>query len=160
MARKVSHHRNILSKEPIKMKDIQPGNIIEFTYSGKNIYDTKPMVFVLADRGMAKSGMKSTKKLKVGKSGILHGINVSYMKEHVVHRLLEETNFKKLKYYSLYEKAFRTYNTKKMNMIKLVEFKKEAVSTETKVIEKKEKRIDDSISRTESKQKKIMKDEN
>ena len=103
--RKVSHHTRIVSKKQMSIGSVQPGSIIEFRYSGEDIYDTKPLVFVLFSKGK-----------------ILTGINIGYMKEYKVRRLLEETNFKKLKYYSLYEDSFRTYSISKIKMVKLVEY--------------------------------------
>ena len=75
------------------------------------------------------------------KGKILTGININYMKEYLVQRLLEEKNFKKLQYYKLYEHALRTYKISKMSMIKLVEYKIDAVSGEEKVKEKKRKDV-------------------
>ena len=117
--RKVSHHKRITSKTGTTFVDIRPGQIIEFKYRNKNNdnYDKKPMVFILQKT-----------------SNILNGININYMKEYKVQRLLEETNFKNLKYYSLYEDFFRTYSRSQIKRINIVEY-------ETK----KEQRIDNRI---------------
>ena len=40
----------------------------------------------------------------------------------IIENLLEEKDFKKLRYYSLYEKAFRTYKVSNISMTKLVEY--------------------------------------
>ena len=45
-----------------------------------------------------------------------------YLKESVIENLLEETNWRKLRYYSLYEKAFRTYKVSKVSMPKLIQY--------------------------------------
>ena len=103
MPRKVSHNKNIFPK--INKRYIS-GDIIEFVYKSDDIYDNKPIVFVL----------NKTSKM-------ITGININYINEYKVSLLLEERNFKKLKYYNYYEKAFRTYSTKKMSMIKVLEFK-------------------------------------
>ena len=103
--RKINHSRRILSKERINVSNIEFSDIVEFNYKSKNVYDRKPMVFVLSIKGK-----------------ILNGINISYLKESVIENLLEEKDFKKLRYYSLYEKAFRTYKVSNISMTKLVEY--------------------------------------
>ena len=108
--RKVSHHNRILSKTRTSIGAVKMGDIIEFTYRGKDIYDRKPIVFVLNTTGK-----------------VLNGINIGYMKEYKVMKLLEEKDFKKLKNYSLYEDSFRTYVKSKIRYIKLVEYRTEKV---------------------------------
>ena len=103
--RKINHSRRILSKKRTSVSKIGFHDIVEFKYNSDNIYDKKPMVFVLSKKGK-----------------ILNGINISYLKESVIENLLEETNFKKLRYYSLYEKAFRTYKVSNISMTKLIEY--------------------------------------
>ena len=103
--RKINHSRRILSKERINVSKIEFSDIVEFNYKSKNVYDRKPMVFVLSIKGK-----------------VLNGINISYLKESVIENLLQETNFKKLRYYSLYEKAFRTYKVSSISMTKLIEY--------------------------------------
>ena len=103
--RKINHSRRILSKERINVSKIEFSDIVEFNYKSKNVYDRKPMVFVLSIKGK-----------------VLNGINISYLKESVIENLLQETNFKKLRYYSLYEKAFRTYKVSNISMTKLIEY--------------------------------------
>ena len=108
--RKVSHHSRIVSKTLTSLSKVSPGQIIEFRYSGKDIYDKMPLVFILN---------------KIG--NVLTGINIGYMKEYKVEKLLEEKNFRKLKNYSLYEDSFRTYVKSKIRYIKLVEYRTEKV---------------------------------
>ena len=103
--RKINHSRRILSKKRTSVSKIGFSDIVEFNYKSDNIYDKKPMVFVLSKKGK-----------------ILNGINISYLKESVIENLLEETDFKKLRYYSLYEKAFRTYKVSNISMTKLIEY--------------------------------------
>ena len=106
--RKVNHSRRIRSKTAVPKQSGVPfkfKNIIEFKYSAKDIYDKIPMVFVLKKKGK-----------------ILTGINIGYLKEYIIEKLLEETNFKKLKNYSLYEKAFRTYKISDIKMVKLIDY--------------------------------------
>ena len=98
--RKVNHSRRILSKKSTTISKVGFGNIIEFNYSAKDVYDKTPMIFILSKKGK-----------------ILNGINIGYLKESIIENLLEETNFKNLRYYSLYEKAFRTYKISDMKMV-------------------------------------------
>ena len=103
--RKINHSRRILSKKRTSVSKIGFSDIVEFNYRSDNIYDKKPMVFVLSKKGK-----------------ILNGINISYLKESVIENLLEEKDFRKLRYYSLYEKAFRTYKVSSISMTKLIEY--------------------------------------
>ena len=103
--RKVNHSRRIRSKKSTTISSVGFGNIIEFKYNAKDVYDKTPMIFILSKKGK-----------------ILNGINIGYLKESIIENLLEETNFKNLRYYSLYEKAFRTYKISDMKMVKLIEY--------------------------------------
>ena len=103
--RKINHSRRILSKKRTSVSKIRFSDIIEFKYNSDNTYDKKPMVFILSIKGK-----------------VLNGINISYLKESVIENLLEEKDFKKLRYYSLYQKAFRTYKVSNISMTKLIEY--------------------------------------
>ena len=116
--RKVSHHTRIISKTKTSLGKVKPGDIIEFKYSGKDIYDKNPLVFVLNKQGK-----------------IINGINIGYMKEYKVKTLFNEPNFKKLKNYSLYEDSFRSYSKSKIGMVELIEY-------ETKEIQREENKIE------------------
>ena len=120
-ARKVSHHRRIISKTPTEISKVKFGDVVQFKYVAKDIYDKTPMVFVLDKKGK-----------------VLHGINISYMKEYKVQKLLEETDFKKLKNYSLYENSFRTYKLSDIKVVKSIEYETDKMK---KI--KKEKKIQD-----------------
>ena len=122
--RKVSHHRRIISKTPTNISNIGFGDVIQFQYISDDIYDRRPMVFVLK---------------KVGK--FLNAINIGYMKEYKVQRLLEEQNPKKLKHYSLYKDSFRTYKIDKMTLLKMVEYKTDAMIEQEKEIKRDENKL-------------------
>ena len=115
---KVDHTKNISSKKSLGgMGSVRPGDLVSFKYKGKDIYDKTPLIMVLH------------KEWK-----IIHGVNINYLKEFIVGRLLEETNFKNLKWYSLYTKAFRTYSKSKMSMMNRVTWKKSGVSSDAQDI--------------------------
>ena len=101
--RKINHNKKILSTKPINISKVEFPNIIQFRYDSKN--DMKPLVFVL--------------KIK---NKILDGININFLKEIEIVKLLQETNFKKLNNWSIYQDSYRTYSTKKIKSLKLVEF--------------------------------------
>ena len=103
--RKVNHKKRIVSKTLTSIGDIKIGNIVEFIYRSENNQDKRPIVFVLFKRGK-----------------ILNGINISYLKEYAVRRLTEEINYKRLRYWELYEKAFRTYTISKIRLPHIVEY--------------------------------------
>ena len=103
---KVNHSKNISSKEPVKgIGSVSPGEILLFNYKGDNVYDRSPLVMILNKE-----------------SNIIHGVNLNYLKEFVVQRLLTETNFRKLQWYSLYTKAFRTYSISRMSSLKKISY--------------------------------------
>mgnify|MGYP003387630624 FL=1 len=102
MPRKVNHSKNISPRDVSGRKYI-PGDIVEFTYKGSS--DKKPLVLVL---------QKDTK--------IIRGVNINYLTKYEVGRLLEETNYKKMRYYNLYEDAYRTYSLDKISMTKIMEY--------------------------------------
>ena len=108
MPRQVSHHRNIIFGERIPMSEVKTGNIIQFKYRNedKDNYDQKPTVLILSKQG-----------------NIITGINISYIKEYSVVRLISESSYKKpLKFWNLYKKAFRTYIIKNIRQPKIVEY--------------------------------------
>ena len=103
--RKVNHSRRIRSKKSTTISKVEFGDIIEFKYSAKDIYDKTPMVFVLTKKGK-----------------VLTAINISYLKEYIIEKLLEETNPKKLKSWPLCDKAYRTYKISDIKMVKLIDY--------------------------------------
>jgi len=103
--RKVNHSRRIRSKKTTTISKAGFGDIIEFKYSAKDIYDKTPMVFVLTKKGK-----------------VLTAINISYLKEYIIEKLLEETNPKKLKSWPLCDKAYRSYSMKNISSVKFIEY--------------------------------------
>jgi hypothetical protein len=72
---KYNHSRRIQDLQPAKIKAIRPGTIVEFTYSGENIFDKKPMVLVLWN------GYQDYK---------IHGVNLNYLTEFKIKNLFRE----------------------------------------------------------------------
>ena len=66
------HRRNIISEKSSSKMKIVPGSIVRFSYSGKEVNDSKPLVLVLNPRYR----------------GMLHGLNVSYLTESNLRKLL------------------------------------------------------------------------
>mgnify|MGYP001420112155 CR=1 FL=1 len=120
--RKVNHHHNIKDREDIKVRFIKIGDMVEFKYSGKKIYDKLPIVFILDVRG-----------------DNISGININYLKDFRVQQLLQEKSKwvavpalrynKKLQWYEFYEKAMRTYKKNKMKMVKKVTYEADRNTT-------------------------------
>ena len=133
---KTSHAKRIISKKNVVIADIKPGDIVEFMYAGKNVYDTRPLVFVLFKKESSKGG-KRGRGVKLKRTGQLTGININYLNEFTIEKLLNEDNFLKMKYYSLYKDSFRTYSVSKMKSIKLVEYQ----TKKQKKMEKLEKAV-------------------
>tara|TARA_R100000482_G_C5008487_1_gene94628 strand:+ start:72 stop:494 length:423 start_codon:yes stop_codon:yes gene_type:complete len=103
--RKVNHRIRIRDKKTTNISKIQFKDIVEFKYTAKDIYDNNPLVFVLSTSGK-----------------ILTGINIGYLKEYIVEKLLDETNPKKLKSWTLCSKAYRTYKKQNIISLKLVDY--------------------------------------
>ena len=122
---KINHKKRIRKKTPSKVAEIGSSAIVEFKYTAKNVKDAFPLVFVLGKKGK-----------------ILNGINIGYLKEYTIEKLLEETNFKKLKNYTLYEKAFRTYKIKHISMVKAIEWETSSARRERKKSERKSNQLD------------------
>ena len=114
LKRKVSHHRRILSSNLVKINQTKPGDIIQFSYRNTSAYDKSPLVLILGTR----------QTFLLGKSkGKINGVNLNYLKEFLVQSLLKETNWNKLKRYSMYKDAIRTYDVSKMVSINAIEYK-------------------------------------
>ena len=103
--RKVNHSRRIRSKKTTTISKAGFKDIIEFKYNSKDVYDKTPMVFVLSKKGK-----------------VLTGINIGYLKEYIIEQLLEEKTPKKLKSWSLYDKAYRSYSIKNIGSVKQIEY--------------------------------------
>ena len=69
--KKYNHKKNIITETASRPSKLQPGHIIRFNYSGKNVTSKKPLVLVL------------NPKFK----GQLHGINLDYIPEGTLSQL-------------------------------------------------------------------------
>ena len=115
MARRKVFHGNKISyidTRSISSRSVDTGDIIKFKYSGQDIYDSKPIVFVLEKSG-----------------DLIKGINLNYLTEYRVQQLLQEVNFKKMQWYELYNDSIRSYKTRKMKLIKKVKYKRDIDAT-------------------------------
>ena len=73
MARiKYNHKRRIQDLQPANIKSLYPGTIIQFKYTGKNIFDKLPMVLVLWNDYTESK---------------IHGINLNYLTEFKIKML-------------------------------------------------------------------------
>ena len=75
MATKYNHNKNIISEATVSKGSIEPGSIVRFSYSGKNVTTGKPLVLVLH------SNYK----------GYLHGVNIEYIPPGVLTQLWKMT---------------------------------------------------------------------
>ena len=110
--RKVSHHNDIVTKQPTSLGMVGFGDIIEFKYSGQKVYDLKPLVYILEKKG-----------------DLVKGINLNYLTEYKVQQLLQEKNEKKFQWYELYDTAIRSYKRNKMKMIERVLYERNEDAT-------------------------------
>ena len=136
------HKASIISKKVINVDKIVPGNIITFNYSGLNVSDTNPLVFVLPQLEEVRGGGKKARTAKIKKGGSFAGLNLHFLNSYSIDKLMEEQNFRKLKQWNLYNEAFRTYRLDKLNNLKLVEFRsrKQLIEEERQRIEEERKR--------------------
>jgi len=70
-----NHKRRILNLQPAILNSLYSGVIVQFKYSGENIYDPSPLVLVLWNDYL---------KYKI------HGVNLNYLSEYKVKRLFDE----------------------------------------------------------------------
>ena len=131
------YSKNIISKKVVNRDTIEPGDVIQFNYSGA--VDPKPLVFVLAEKDELTGGGKMAKGARFKKGKTFSGINLHYLNSFIVEKLMEETNLVKMSGWNMYKGAFRTYSLKKAKSLKLVEFKTDKELT----LEKKIKRLED-----------------
>ena len=61
-----NHRRRIVSWQPVKIKSLYPGMIVQFEYKGENLSDTKPLLLTLWNDYS---------------NSQLHGINLNYLSE-------------------------------------------------------------------------------
>ena len=107
MAYKFNHKSRILTENRILPNAILPGTVIQFNYNQTGVYDKKPLLFVIK---------------KGSDKDILTGINLNYLKEYKVQKLFLENDYNKLKWYSFYKDAFRSYSYSKITHIKQIEY--------------------------------------
>ena len=77
---KYNHKARVLSFQPAKIKSLYPGTIVQFKYTGKDIFDKLPMVLVLWNDYV---GYK------------IHGVNLNYLGEYQIKLLFEKLMSKK-----------------------------------------------------------------
>jgi len=70
-----NHVERIIGLQPAIIKSLYPGTIVQFQYTGKNIFDKKPMVLVL---------WNEYQEYKI------HGINLNYLSEFKIKMLFKE----------------------------------------------------------------------
>tara|TARA_Y100001963_G_scaffold58518_1_gene81842 strand:- start:83 stop:487 length:405 start_codon:yes stop_codon:yes gene_type:complete len=122
MPRRISHHRRVLDKTSKTLSSISPSDIIEFSYIGSDGVRNTNLVYILNMKGKT-----------------VQAINLNYINEYSVQRLLKETDNKNFRYYSLYKDAFRTYLKSKMRSIKDVSYQTDDMLAE----ERRDKKIRD-----------------
>ena len=146
MPTKVNHIKNIISEKITFVGGFSPGDILKFKYTSENTFDKTPLVFVLPEAGSSKTGRKKKIKKLVG-IDIIFGINLNYLTDRIITKLLAEQDLWKLKQYQLYKKFLRSYSVDKAKSIKIVKYKTNNILLEEKTEQKKNigdvwKRID------------------
>ena len=80
--KKYNHRQHYLNRIPMKVRDIRPGTLVEFTYSGDDIFDHRPLVLVLAN-GYYDKRVNSDKNI------LIHGLNFNYLPRFEIIKLRE-----------------------------------------------------------------------
>ncbi len=117
--RKVSHFRRIKDRSsPIALSNLEVGKIYEFRYMAPDIYDVRPMVFILNRNHRGK---------------YIKGININYLTYYRADQLLQERQnwkqvpamrlMRKFQWYELYDQAIRTYKKQYVKMIREITYK-------------------------------------
>ena len=70
---KHNHKQNYQGIQPGILKSLYPGMIVEFKYSGKDIFDNRPLILLLYK--------------EYGKYDLIHGLNLNYLMESAVQKL-------------------------------------------------------------------------
>ena len=74
LVHKHNHKQSYQKTQPGKLKALYPGMLVEFVYSGDNIFDRSPLILVVYN--------------EVYKGGdLVHGINLNYLPESQVQKL-------------------------------------------------------------------------
>ena len=70
---KYNHKQNYQGIQPGKLKALYPGMIVEFKYSGEDIFDKRPLILLLYK--------------EYGKYNLIHGLNLNYLQGSAVQKL-------------------------------------------------------------------------
>ena len=74
MARQTYQHKqNYQGVQPGKLKALYPGMVVEFKYSGKDIFDKRPLILLLYN--------------EYGKYNLVHALNLNYLQGSAVQKL-------------------------------------------------------------------------
>ena len=68
-----THKQNYQGVQPGKLKALYPGMVVEFKYSGKDIFDKRPLILLLYK--------------EYGKYDLIHGLNLNYLQGSAVQKL-------------------------------------------------------------------------
>ena len=80
MPRKYNHREKIKNREAGHVKSIRSGMIVEFDYTGEDIFDRKPIILVLFNEYWTQR--------KRGKSVLIHGVNLNYLNKAAVKKFI------------------------------------------------------------------------
>ena len=70
---KFVHKQNYQGIQPAKLKALYPGMVVEFKYSGEDIFDNRPLILLLYK--------------EYGKYDLVHGLNLNYLSDSMVQKL-------------------------------------------------------------------------
>ena len=74
---KFNHSNHYQGIQPAEVVALYPGMIVQFSYMGDDVFDKNPLILFLYKE----------EKHSVSKSGLIHGLNLNYLKETQVQRL-------------------------------------------------------------------------
>ena len=71
MPTKFNHKQKIKRRQPVKIKSVRPGMILEFDYKAKDIFDKRPLILVLYNEYFSQR--------RRGKNVLIHSVNLNYL---------------------------------------------------------------------------------
>ncbi len=86
MPRKYNHKQKIINRQPAHIKSVMPGMVLEFNYTGKNIFDKQPIILVLYNDYYGKR--------QRGKNVLIHSINLNYLNNASVPKFIKQLSTK------------------------------------------------------------------
>jgi len=84
VARKYNHRQKIKQRQPVKIKSVRSGMILEFDYKAKDIFDKRPLILVLYNEYFSQR--------RRGKNVLIHSVNLNYLNNASLSKFINQLN--------------------------------------------------------------------